>query len=185
MRVISGICKGRPLKAVPGMSTRPTTDKVKESLFNIVGPYFDGGSVLDLFSGSGSLGLEALSRGMDQGIFVDKDQKAIQTIKANISACKMENQSEVHRNDVLRSLKALGKRNVQFDLIFMDPPYKIAQIIPTLIEEIEKAELLAQDGMIICEHGEELSLPEQIGTFTKFRFEKYGITAISFFEKQD
>ena len=183
MRVISGTCKGRPLKAVPGMTTRPTTDKVKESLFNIVGPYFEGGAVLDLFSGSGSLGLEALSRGMDQGVFVDKDPKAIQIIKANISACKMENQSEVHRNDALRSLKALGKRNIQFDLIFMDPPYKIANIIPTLIEEIENAELLAENGMIICEHGEELTLTEKIGGFTKFRVEKYGITAVSFFER--
>ena len=183
MRVISGTCKGRPLKAVPGVTTRPTTDKVKESLFNIVGPYFDGGAVLDLFSGSGSLGLEALSRGMDRGVFVDKDPKAIQIIKTNIHACKMENQAEVHRNDALRSLKALGKRNVQFDLIFMDPPYKIANIIPSLIEEIEKTDMLAENGMIICEHGEELTLPEQLGNFTKFRVERYGITAISFFEK--
>ena len=183
MRVISGTCKGRPLKAVPGMTTRPTTDKVKESLFNIVGPYFEGGVVLDLFSGSGSLGIEALSRGMDRAIFVDKDSKAIQIIKTNLLACKMENQSEVHRNDALRSLKALGKRNIQFDLIFMDPPYKIADMIPALIEEIEKAEMLTESGMIICEHGEELNLPEQLGGFTKFRVERYGITAISFFER--
>ena len=165
------------------MTTRPTTDKVKESLFNIVGPYFEGGAVLDLFSGSGSLGIEALSRGMDRGIFVDKDPKAIQIIKTNIQACKMENVSEVHRNDALRSIKALGKRDIQFDLIFMDPPYKIANMIPTLIEEIEKADMLAESGMIICEHGEELSLPEQLGNFTKFRVETYGITAISFFER--
>jgi 16S rRNA (guanine966-N2)-methyltransferase len=183
MRVISGTCKGRPLKAVPGMTTRPTTDKVKESLFNIVGPYFEGGAVLDLFSGSGSLGLEALSRGMEKGVFVDKDSKAIQIIKTNISACKFENQAEVHRSDALRSLKALGKRKAQFDLIFMDPPYKIATMIPAIIEEIESAELLAEDGMIICEHGEELTLPEKIGDFTKFRVEKYGITAVSFFER--
>ena len=90
MRVVSGVCKGRPLKAVPGNTTRPTTDKVKEALFNMIGPYFEGGIGLDLFAGSGGLGLEALSRGLDKVVFVDRDTKAIQTIHENIQACKME-----------------------------------------------------------------------------------------------
>lgn len=184
MRVISGVCKGRPLKAVQGMTTRPTTDKVKESLFNIIGPYFDGGMVLDLFAGSGSLGLEALSRGMDKGIFVEKDPKALQVIKANIQACRMEEESEVLRSDALRSIKMLGGRGLRFDLILMDPPYKVADTIPAILNEIEANELLSEDGLIICEHGEELILPEQIGPFVKYRHEKYGITAISFFERQ-
>ena len=185
MRVISGVCKGRPLKAVQGMTTRPTTDKVKESLFNIIGPFFDGGNVLDLFSGSGSLGLEALSRGMEKGIFVEKDPKALQVIKANIQACRMEEESEVLRSDALRSIKMLGGRGVRFDLIMMDPPYKIANAIPSILSEIEENKLLAEDGLIICEHGKELELPEQIGPFVKYRYEKYGITAISFFRNQD
>ncbi len=185
MRVISGVCKGRPLKAVQGMTTRPTTDKVKESLFNIIGPFFDGGNVLDLFSGSGSLGLEALSRGMEKGIFVEKDPKALQVIKANIQACRMEEESEVLRSDALRSIKMLGGRGVRFDLIMMDPPYKIANAIPSILSEIEENQLLAEDGLIICEHGKELELPEQIGPFVKYRYEKYGITAISFFRSQD
>lgn len=185
MRVISGVCKGRPLKAVQGMTTRPTTDKVKESLFNIIGPFFDGGNVLDLFSGSGSLGLEALSRGMEKGVFVEKDPKALQVIKANIQACRMEEESEVLRSDALRSIKMLGGRGVRFDLIMMDPPYKIANSIPSILSEIEENQLLAEDGLIICEHGKELELPEQIGSFVKYRHEKYGITAISFFRSQD
>lgn len=185
MRVISGVCKGRPLKAVQGMTTRPTTDKVKESLFNIIGPFFDGGNVLDLFSGSGSLGLEALSRGMEKGVFVEKDPKALQVIKANIQACRMEEESEVLRSDALRSIKMLGGRGVRFDLIMMDPPYKIANSIPSILSEIEENQLLAEDGLIICEHGKELELPEQIGPFVKYRYEKYGITAISFFRNQD
>ncbi len=185
MRVISGVCKGRPLKAVQGMTTRPTTDKVKESLFNIIGPYFDGGKVLDLFSGSGSLGLEALSRGMEKGVFVEKDPKALQVIKTNIQACRMEEESEVLRSDALRSIKALGGRGMRFDLIMMDPPYKIANTIPSILNAIEENQLLLEGGLIICEHGEELELPEQIGSFEKYRFEKYGITAISFFRRQD
>ncbi len=185
MRVISGVCKGRPLKAVQGMTTRPTTDKVKESLFNIIGPYFDGGKVLDLFSGSGSLGLEALSRGMEKGIFVEKDPKALQVIKTNIQACRMEEESEVLRSDALRSIRALGGRGLRFDLIMMDPPYKIANTIPSILNAIEENQLLLEDGLIICEHGEELELPEQIGSYVKYRYEKYGITAISFFRLQD
>lgn len=185
MRVISGVCKGRPLKAVPGMTTRPTTDKVKESLFNIIGPYFEGGEVLDLFSGSGSLGLEALSRGMEKGIFVEKDPKALQVIKANIQACRMEEESEVLRSDALRSVKTLGARGIQFSLILMDPPYKVANTIPAILNEIEKNHLLMKDGLIICEHGEELDLPEEVGVFVKYRQERYGITAISFYRHQD
>ena len=89
MRVVSGICKGRALKAVPGNTTRPTTDKVKEALFNMIGPYFEGGIGLDLFAGSGGLGIEALSRGLDKVIFIDRDGKAIQTIHENIKTCKL------------------------------------------------------------------------------------------------
>jgi len=99
VRVVSGTCKGRPLKAVPGNTTRPTTDKVKEALFNMIGPYFDGGIGLDLFAGSGGLGLEALSRGLERVIFIDREPKAIQVINENIRDCKFEEQTKVYRND--------------------------------------------------------------------------------------
>src|SRR6478752_9448695 len=110
VRVVSGICKGRPLKAVPGNSTRPTTDKVKEAMFNMIGPYFNGGIGLDLFAGSGSLGIEALSRGLEKVIFVDRDAKAIQIIQENIHNCKIVDAVEVYRNDALRAMKAIIKR---------------------------------------------------------------------------
>ena len=109
MRVISGTRKGRTLKAVPGQSTRPTTDKVKESIFNMIGPYFDGGWALDLFAGSGGLGIEALSRGFDHCIFVDRDIKAIQTIKGNLNQLSLMDQSEVFRNEAKRALAAVVK----------------------------------------------------------------------------
>ncbi|EIJ79461.1 methyltransferase [Bacillus methanolicus MGA3] len=128
MRVISGACKGRILKAVPGSSTRPTTDKVKEAIFNMIGPYFDGGLGLDLFAGSGGLGIEALSRGLSKVIFVDKDKKAIQIIHENIKTCGLMEQSEVYLNSAERALKAIIKRGLVFDFIFLDPPYKKQQI---------------------------------------------------------
>lgn len=118
VRVVSGVKKGLHLKAVPGTSTRPTTDKVKEAIFNIIGPYFDGGVGLDLFGGSGGLGIEALSRGIDKMIFVDRDQKAIQTIKGNLETCRLLDQAEVYRNDAVRALKAIVKRDIKFDVIF-------------------------------------------------------------------
>lgn len=164
------------------MTTRPTTDKVKESLFNIIGPYFEEGNALDIFSGSGSLGIEALSRGMDKAFFIDKDMRASQVIKENIKACKFEDQSEVFKSDAGRALKVLAKRELQFDLIFMDPPYKMANMVPSLLELIEKGNLLAKDGVIICEHGTETSFADHIGQFMKYREEKYGITAVSFFK---
>jgi 16S rRNA (guanine966-N2)-methyltransferase len=182
VRVVSGVCKGRALKAVPGNTTRPTTDKVKEALFNMIGPYFDGGIGLDLFAGSGGLGLEALSRGLDKVIFVDRDAKAIQTIHENIYVCKMEDRSEVYRNDADRALKAVIKREICFDYIFLDPPYKKQQLI-RLMEKISEHRLLKNGGYIICEHGHDVELPEKAGDFSQVKHETYGMIAISIYSQ--
>jgi 16S rRNA (guanine966-N2)-methyltransferase len=178
LRVISGTCKGRPLKAVPGTSTRPTTDKVKEAIFNMIGPYFDGGVALDLFGGSGGLGIEALSRGIDKTIFVDKEFKAIQTIKENVASCEFGNRVEIYRNDATRALKALIKRELQFDYIFLDPPYNHHQL-EALIMVINDHHLLADHGYIVAEHDHVVELSSSLGSFSRQKYEKYGITAIS------
>ena len=150
MRVVAGTLKGRSIKAVKGTNTRPTTDKVKESIFNIIGPYFDGGVALDLFGGSGNLGIESLSRGIDRVIFVDRETIAINTIKQNVKDLKIEDQVEIYRNDAFKALKAIVKRGLQFDLILLDPPYK-GQRINEIIEFIHENELLAIDGIIMAE----------------------------------
>lgn len=182
VRVVSGICKGRPLKAVPGNSTRPTTDKVKEAIFNMIGPYFDGGIGLDLFAGSGGLGLEALSRGLDKVIFIDREAKAIQIIHENIKACKFEDKTEVYRNDAERAIKALIKRGISFDYIFLDPPYKNAQLI-SLMEKIDEQNLIKTGGIVVCEHSVDVDLPETVGRFTQKKHEKYGIIAVTIFSR--
>ncbi|MBO9130284.1 16S rRNA (guanine(966)-N(2))-methyltransferase RsmD [Bacillus sp. 165] len=184
MRVVSGKYKGHPLKAVPGMSTRPTTDKVKEAIFNMIGPYFEGGVALDLFGGSGGLGIEALSRGMDKVIFVDRDGKAIQTIKQNLGTCKLIEQAEVYRNDAERALKALLKRELSFDLILLDPPYKDQQII-SLISVIDTHGLLNESGVIMAEHDTAAELPKQIGRLMRIKYETYGITGISIYKYEE
>ncbi|WP_353855871.1 16S rRNA (guanine(966)-N(2))-methyltransferase RsmD [Bacillus sp. Bos-x628] len=183
MRVISGTRKGRTLKAVPGQSTRPTTDKVKESIFNMIGPYFDGGWVLDLFAGSGGLGIEALSRGFDHCIFVDRDIKAIQTIKANLAQLMLTDQSEVFRNDAQRALSAVAKREESFQAIFLDPPYK-DQKLKALLEWIDQHSLLTDDGVIVCEHDKEVTLPEETGRLEISRQELYGLTRITIYRKR-
>ncbi|WP_047984574.1 16S rRNA (guanine(966)-N(2))-methyltransferase RsmD [Ornithinibacillus californiensis] len=183
MRVIAGIHKGRQLKSVPGNDTRPTTDKVKEAVFQVLGPYFQGGHALDLFAGSGSLGIEALSRGMDKCVFVDKHPKAIQTIRENISTLKLEGQVEVFRADAYRALSAAGKRKLKFDLIFLDPPYtKISYT--DLLEVIEKEQLISSAGIIYCEHDIKDTLPDSNDKFSIIKQTHYGGTiGITIYQK--
>ncbi|WP_026581527.1 16S rRNA (guanine(966)-N(2))-methyltransferase RsmD [Bacillus sp. J33] len=180
MRVVSGTKKGKILKAVPGSSTRPTTDKVKEAIFNIIGPYFDGGLGLDLFAGSGGLGIEALSRGADKMIFVDRDGKAIQTIYENLRICGLEEQAEVYRNDADRAIKAILKRELAFDYIFLDPPYRRQQLLK-ILQAIDDKDLLTAGGTILCEHSSDVTLPESVGRLIQRKHENYGIISISIY----
>ncbi|MCP1305941.1 16S rRNA (guanine(966)-N(2))-methyltransferase RsmD [Paenibacillus tyrfis] len=180
MRVISGSAKGRPLKAVPGMGTRPTTDKVKEAVFSMIGPYFDGGQVLDLFAGTGGLSIEALSRGMDHAVLTDVDKKAIDTIRHNLQATGMTERAEVYRNDAMRALKALSKREARFDLVFLDPPYKL-KVIGELLEELQQGGLLADGARIVVEHDAEDRHEGDFGKLEWLRRAEYGDTAITIY----
>ncbi|GGH74417.1 16S rRNA (guanine(966)-N(2))-methyltransferase RsmD [Pullulanibacillus pueri] len=166
MRVIAGECKGRPLKSVPGKTTRPTTDKVKETLFNMIGPFFEGGRGLDLYGGSGGLGIEALSRGLKTMIFVDKFPPAIQTIKKNLSLCQLSERAEVYRNDAERALNLLGKRQERFDLIFLDPPYAAGRLEKD-VEKILSFGLLNAMGYLVIEHPKTIDFPEHLSSEIK------------------
>lgn len=180
MRVISGTKKGLPLKAVPGSNTRPTTDKVKESIFNIIGPYFDGGLSVDLFAGSGGLGIESLSRGIDTCIFIEKDAKAIATINENLKKCRLEEQSEIYRIDASRAVKAFEKRGLKIDLLFVDPPYQRVSYYDLVSVIVEKG-CMSQSGIIMCEHEKGVELPDAYGQFKLVRRETYGGTIISIY----
>ncbi|MBW4080865.1 16S rRNA (guanine(966)-N(2))-methyltransferase RsmD [Paenibacillus sp. S150] len=181
MRVVSGSAKGRPLKSVPGSGTRPTTDKVKEAMFSIIGPYFEGGAVLDLFAGTGGLGIEALSRGMDQAVFVDMEQKSIDTVRANLKAAKVEEQAEVYRNDAGRALSALEKRGRSFDLVFLDPPYRLKHGHELMLAMVQKG-LLRQDAVIVLEHESGYEYPEVIPGFHRTRQAVYGETTVCIYK---
>lgn len=129
MRVVSGNYGGRPLKTLAGKTTRPTTDKVKGAIFNMIGPYFEGGRVLDLFAGSGSLAIEAISRGMDHAILVEKDRAAQQVILENI---KMTKESEKFQLLKMSAERVLSNLSETFDLVLLDPPYAKEQIVENL-----------------------------------------------------
>lgn len=182
MRVISGSARGRPLKAVPGMGTRPTTDKVKEAMFSMIGPYFAGGRALDLFAGTGGLGIEALSRGIESAVFVDADKKSVEVVRANLQAARLEQQAQVYCNEAVRALKALGKREARFELVFLDPPYKMTAI-PELIELMLELGLLAEAATIVVEHDAVHSFGERIGDAVCVRHAEYGETAVSIYRR--
>ncbi|ASA21295.1 16S rRNA (guanine(966)-N(2))-methyltransferase RsmD [Paenibacillus donghaensis] len=181
MRVVSGSAKGRPLKSVPGNGTRPTTDKVKEALFSMIGPYFEGGAVLDLFAGTGGLGIEALSRGMDSAVFVDMEHKSIETVRANLKAARVEEQAEVYRNDAARALGALAKRGRSFDLVFLDPPYRLKHG-DELMLKMAAAQLLNEDAIVVLEHESGYDYPAEFPGFSRTRQAIYGETTISIYK---
>lgn len=182
MRVIAGIHKGRQLKAVSGKATRPTADKVKEAVFQMIGPYFNGGRALDLFAGSGALAIEALSRGMHYAVLIDQQEKAIHTIYDNLKTLSLTDQTEVYRNDAFRALQALSKRAFTFDLILLDPPYKRVDY-EKLLYEISKHQLLTENGFIVCEHESTEKLPEKLDNFCIYKHSKYGgVTRVTIYE---
>jgi 16S rRNA (guanine966-N2)-methyltransferase len=148
MRVIAGTYGGRTLKAPRGASTRPTSDRVREALFSILGARTQGAKVLDLFAGSGALGLEALSRGAETVTFVDDDRVAIQAIKANLQA--LQANAQVRQTDALRFLGAASAGGAQYDLIFLDPPYRLAERLAPPLSEALPA-VLAPGAVAVAE----------------------------------
>ena len=181
VRVVAGSAKGRPLKSVPGMGTRPTTDKVKEAIFSMIGPYFGGGAVLDLFAGTGGLGIEALSRGMDRAVFIDMEPKSIDTVKANLKSTGFESEAEIFRNEAGRAIKALEKRKYNFDLVFLDPPYRMKNG-HALMMEMAMRGLLKAGAVLVLEYESSHSYPEEMSGFCHLRTAKYGETAVSIYE---
>lgn len=184
MRVITGLAKGRRLKAPKGFITRPTTDRVKESLFNILGDIPDGAIVLDLFAGSGGLGIEALSRGAEYGVFIDQNSVSCQVITENLQTTGLLSKATVLRNDVLRALELLKKQDRVFTLIFCDPPYMTGLVEMTL-KKISNLKIVACGAIFVAEHSRREALADRIGGFNLVRREQYGDTTMSFYSYQE
>jgi 16S rRNA (guanine966-N2)-methyltransferase len=180
VRVIAGTAKGRLLKAVPGIGTRPTTDKVKEAIFSMIGPYFDGGLGLDLFAGTGGLGIEALSRGLDRVIFIDMEKTSIQVIEDNLKTLGFKDQAEVYRNEAQRALQVLSKRGLKFDLIFLDPPYSMKQVDELLLQ-MQQMDMIQDQATVLVEHDAKHVYPDEIGRFKVRKRTNYGETAVAIY----
>lgn len=180
MRIVAGDFGGRRLKAVPGMATRPTTDKVKEALFNIIGPYFDGGRSLDLFAGSGGLSIEAVSRGIDQAVLIDRQYAAIKTIQDNVAVTKAPDRFEILKRDANRALQELADRGNQFDLVFFDPPYAQQKIVAQMMR-LRELNLLTATARIVCETDQKAQLPDDVNGFHFIERRDYGITELTIY----
>lgn len=178
MRVIAGIAKGRKLQTIEGFNTRPTTDRIKETLFNMIAFDLPNAEFLDLFSGSGAIGIEALSRGATQAVFVEADAKALQIVRDNLSHTKLEDKASVMPMSVSEALLALEKKNAAFDIIFMDPPYEAGLTEPTLTQ-ILKGNLLKEDGYIIVERSSKIPLTPIAG-LRVLREKEYRTTVLTF-----
>jgi 16S rRNA (guanine(966)-N(2))-methyltransferase RsmD len=168
---------------VPGKHVRPTTDRVKESLFNVLGPFFEGGQALDLFAGTGALGIEAISRGIQHAVFVDKSPISTKVIRDNVKKVKFDQRVEIHTCDAGIALRKLKERKLKFDLIFMDPPYYDG-LMSTLLDAISQYGLLSEDGMVVTEHAKEYTMPERANTLTRSRTLTYGNTWMSLYHLQ-
>ena len=175
MRVITGTARGHKLLTPEGLDTRPTTDKVKEAVCSALQFDFPGAKVLDLFAGSGQMGIEALSRGASGAVFIDADPRALACIKQNVKACGFAERSAVLRSDAVSYLQRATER---FDIAFLDPPYRhdiLPQILPLLAEKMQK------NGIIVCEHEPECKLSERILYFDLQKQKKYGKIIISIY----
>lgn len=183
MRIIAGEFRGHRIETLKSSQTRPTLDQVKESLFNALGQFFQGGLVLDLYAGSGNLGLEALSRGFDQAVFVDRYGPAIQVIQSNIARLGVQERAVVYKRDAMKVLPLLKEKGYRFDLILLDPPFQ-TQPFSDLLPLISTLDLLTDDGHVVCETAKDTVLEDRYLTLVKYREYVYGTTKLTIFQKE-
>lgn len=181
MRIITGSAKGKRLKAPGGLGTRPTSDRVKESLFSIVQPFLREARILDLFAGTGNLGLEALSRGAANALFVDRSPECVRIIRDNAAFTALLPRAEIWRAPALDALARCVREGRQFDILFCDPPYN--QGWPAqVLRFVDEHPALLPEGLLILEHSRHEIPPDELRHLELRRQEQYGETLISFYK---
>ncbi len=179
MRVITGTARGRRLQTLDGNDVRPTTDNVKEAVFSIIQFSIEGRAFLDLFAGSGQMGIEALSRGAKKAVFIDNKKQSIEIIKNNLKSTKLSDFALVLNTD---SLAFLSSSNERFDIAFLDPPYRTG-LLQSALERMGR--VMNKGGMIICEHPVDEKLPNEVGDFILKRNYKYGKIIITIYSHKE
>jgi len=181
MRIVAGKNKGNILKSPKDLSVRPTSEKVREALFDILGISVEETYFLDLFAGTGAVGIEALSRGAKKVIFIEKEQKCIKNIKDNLEKTKNSQNALVYKIDFLSGLKLLARKNILLDYIFLDPPYNKGLVNISLLE-ISKLPILRCNGLAIAQHYKNEKVIENLNNLSLYNQRRYGECYLSFYE---
>jgi len=181
MRVIAGKFGSRTLKTLKGMSLRPSSDRLRETLFNVLGPVVKDSLFVDCYAGSGAVGIEALSRGAREAIFIEDHGPAVNLIQKNLESLQIAKGVEVLKMDALRGLEELSDRRLLPDFIFLDPPYAETREYFRILEFIGSAHLLAPEGRIIAEHSRRIQLPGFLDDLEQTRVITQGDAALSFY----
>lgn len=180
MRIISGVAKGRKILSPEGMGTRPTLDRVKQSIFNIIQNEIVGAKVLDVFAGTGSLGLEAASRGAKECFLIDKGESTFKFLRQNIEDLKFSDFCKAFNVDSYKALRDFGDKGIVFDLIFIDPPY-LKDMIPPAVDIIADKRILVKDGLIVAKIDSSEKLYEGNDEISLVDHRKYGNTTVCFY----
>lgn len=188
MRVIAGIYRSRMLKSLKGLALRPTSDRLRETLFNVLGAGIQDSRFLDVFAGTGAVGIEALSRGADYVGFVEKHTPSAALIRKNLEALKVSSGVTVICADALRGLESLEAKiragGAPYDYIFIDPPYAAIEDYSRVLRNLGASKLLADTGIVIAEHRKTFDLPESFATLKRVRILRQGDAALSFYRRQ-
>ena len=189
MRVIAGSARGVHLDSLKGDKTRPIQDRTKGSLFNILSGVIPGSSILDMYAGTGSIGIEALSRGATSCIFIENDRSAIEVIKKNLAVTKLQNKAQVVLNDVFDVIPYLEKNDVKVDIVFVTPPYPLVEKssyrdkLLVLFSLLYSKQIVQQEGIIMLQHRKtDFEIPQEAICLELFDIRTYGDTQLSFFK---
>jgi len=187
MRIIAGIYRSRMLKSLKGLALRPTSDRLRETLFNVLGPGVRSSRFIDLFAGSGAVGIEALSRGASEVVFVEDHAGAAKLIRRNLESLGIREGAAILAADALRGLEMLASRkkanDSPCDYVFLDPPYAAAKDYVRVLKFLGSASLLAPAGVVIAEHRRSFELPDEAGALERYRVLKQGDAALSFYRR--
>lgn len=182
MRIIAGEARSRKIKSRKGHETRPTLANIKEALFSMISPHLEGSIFLDLFSGSGNIALEALSRGAKRAVMIEKDTEALRCIIENVNTLGFQDRCRAYKNDVFRAIEILARKGEKFDIIFLDPPYQ-DEVCTKTLAAIQKHGILAEQGIIICEHHAFEDMADQLGEFQKVHEKRYQKKVMTFYTR--
>ncbi len=184
MKILTGRLRGQKIEFKPNPHLRPTADKVRQAVFNMLQGGIEGKRVLDLYSGTGALGIEALSSGAETVVFVEKNAAQCRAIKRSLEFLKLSDHARVENSDAIRAVQRLAGEALAFDLIFLDPPYEKGLALETL-QAISKTSIFNEDCLVICETGEAEPIPEKIGPFHCVKNKQYGDTRILLFAQKE